>query len=334
MAVHENHADHVGSEFDGERAAVTAAAEAEPALSFLAYYRRGVYDFGVDRIGDPDERARRARVRLLGRQFCHLVSRLDHTLAEARTGGLIRVVLHGGNGAAFCDAVVPDAHLFGLVLTPGADEQERTTLTERAAIRSADRSVAALATRLRATAHLPSANPGGWETAGGNGRLAADGEGDETVTEIRHRGADNLPEGELAFARDSLRRYVRPQDLQFLAFCANSEPVLTFDRLADPVLAPYFQQITVSARRAFYHRLSREVGDVAARINRTAEDVVGGLLHRLVLDVEQGAVYYYRLGACRYLMGVTLDQDEVSTADDRMAELARSFDPVAAGPCG
>lgn len=333
MAVHENHADHVGAEFDRERAEVTAAAEAEPALSFLAHYRRGVYDFGVDRLAEPEASALRDRLRLLGRQFCHLTMRLDRILAEARTGGLIRVVLHGGNAAAFCDAVVPDAHLFGLALTLGADEADelQPILTEQPAVRSADQAVAMLATRLRALAQLPTANPGGWETTGRAGRQAAAEDSGETVTEIRHRTADKLPDGELAFARDSLREYIRAPDLHFVAFCANCEPVLTFDRLADPVLGPYFQQITIPARRAFYHRLSREVGDVAARFNRTAADVVGGLLDRLVLDVEQGAVYYYRLGAGRFLMGVTLNQDEVSTVDDRMAELARRFRPVGVG---
>jgi hypothetical protein len=40
------------------------------------------------------------------------------------------------------------------------------------------------------------------------------------------------------------------------------------------------------------------------------------------LDVELGAIFYYRLRVGDYLIGVTLDQEQVRAADEEMAKLA------------
>jgi hypothetical protein len=45
----------------------------------------------------------------------------------------------------------------------------------------------------------------------------------------------------------------------------------------------------------------------------------------LVLDVEQGAVIYYRLGVGDYLIGVTLNQERVGAADGKLASLATAL---------
>jgi hypothetical protein len=81
--------------------------------------------------------------------------------------------------------------------------------------------------------------------------------------------------------------------------------------------------MTVDARRKFYNDFAMELSNVVSTLGRLTRSSVGGRLFRLVLDVEQGAIFYYRLRVNDYLVGVTLDQDQVHVADDKMALLAR-----------
>jgi hypothetical protein len=51
-----------------------------------------------------------------------------------------------------------------------------------------------------------------------------------------------------------------------------------------------------------------------------------------VLDVEQGAIYYYRIRPAEYLVGVTIIQRKVAEADRKIAEISlacRGDSPVA-----
>ena len=324
MTPHEELADHLDEEFASTSTAIRNAAAKTPAVDFLAHYNRGVFSFEVDHLDDEEDlRASaglRDRIKLLGQQFSFMMQLLDRTLQEARTGGLIRVVLHSEEGGASCGCVVPDEHVFGLVFESLRRVAPEELITHAASVLATDRAVSDLATVLRARLRLPSANLGGRETES----VARGGELKEPTgppVTVRYDDADPVAERFARVAESALH----PDNLQFVAYCAGGNAVTTTDYLADRHLAPRFEQISVAARREFYRRFSGDLGALALRFNQTARDALGGVLQRLVLDVEQGAIFYYRLGAGRYLVGVTIDQSRVSVADDVMAKLTKDM---------
>ncbi|WP_433262773.1 hypothetical protein ACQPZF_30415 [Actinosynnema sp. CS-041913] len=317
MELYEEEAEHLGPEFDTTRHACRAAIVKSPALHYLAHYSSGVFDFGVDALGDPPSPpdalpggTRREELKRLGRHLTFQVTSLDRALQEARTGRLIRTVLHTEQGALFCDSVVPTEHVVGLVL----DHAGAGPLFGHPAVDEADRAIAELATGLRGELSLGSLNPGGWETFGAPQALPGAGPREPHVS---------AGEGAL----DACAEAVRAQDLHLVAHVAGGEVLAMVDHLADPSLGPFFKQVTVEARRRFYLGFVRELGGLATRLNRAVRPVVGGLLVRAVLDVEMGAVYYYRLGPGEYVVGVTIDQAQVGEADDRMSALATRLTP-------
>ncbi|QFZ22160.1 hypothetical protein [Saccharothrix syringae] len=317
MELYEEEAEHLGPEFDTTRQACREAILKSPALHYLAHYSNGVFDFGVDVLGDPAPEpgalpggTRREELKRLGRHLAFQVTALDRALQEVRTGRLIRTVLHTEEGALFCDSVVPTQQVVGLVL----DHAGVGPLFGHPAVEEADRAVARLATRLRAELSLGSLNPGGWETADDAEALPAVRATEPHVT---------AGEGPLTACVEA----VRARDLHLVAHVAGGEVLTMVDCLGDPALAPFFKQVTVDARRRFYHGFTAELGGLATKLNRAVAPVVGGLLARLVLDVEMGAVYYYRIGTGEYLVGVTIDQARVRDADDRMSALAADLTP-------
>lgn len=318
MELHEEQAEHVGPEFDLARQACVAAIRETPALHYLAHYSSGVFDFGVDALGDPAPAAgalpggtRREELKRLGRHLTFQVATLDRTLQEVRTGRLIRTVLHTGEGALFCDSVVPTEHVVGLVL----DHAGAGPLFGHPAVDEADRAVAGLATRLRGQLSLGSLNPGGWETAADVVGLPVD---EDALPHVA------VGDGPLASRPES----VRASDLHLVAHVVDGAVRAVVDCLGDPSLAPFFKQVTVDARRRFYHGFAQELGALATKLNRAVNPVVGGLMERLVLDVEMGALYYYRLRPGEYLVGATIDQARVRAADDRMSALAAELTPT------
>lgn len=325
MELYEEEAEHLGPEFGTTRQACRAAVLKSPALHYLAHYSSGVFDFGVDVLGDPPPEpgalpggTRREELKRLGRHLTFQVTALDRALQEVRTGRLIRVVLHTEEGALFCDSVVPTEHVVGLVL----DHAGAGPLFGHPAVDEADRAVAELATLLRAELSLGSLNPGGWETADAVVALPAEEEAEPHVV-VGEGPHVTVGEGPLV----SCLSAVRARDLQLVAHVVGSEVRTMVDCLGDPALAPFFKQVTVDARRRFYQGFVPELGALATKLNRAVAPVVGGLLVRLVLDVEMGAIYYYRLRAGEYLVGVTIDQARVSGADDRMSALAAELTP-------
>ncbi|QQQ74562.1 hypothetical protein IOD16_25835 [Saccharothrix sp. 6-C] len=328
MELHEEQAEHVGPEFDLARQACHAAIAETPALHYLAHYSSGVFDFGMDALGDPPPTpdalpggTRREELKRLGRHLTFQVATLDRTLQEVRTGRLIRTVLHTEEGALFCDSVVPTEHVVGLVL----DHTGAGPLLGHPAVEEADRAVAGLATRLRAQLSLGSLNPGGWESAQDVAPLPVGEEVVAHVTVGEEAGAHvTAGEGPLTACLAA----VRAQDLHLVAHVDGGEVRAMVDCLGDPSLAPFFKQVTVDARRRFYHGLAQEFGALTTKLNRAVNPVVGGLMARLVLDVEMGAIYYYRLRAGEYLVGVTIDQARVRAADDRMSALAEELTPI------
>jgi hypothetical protein len=104
----------------------------------------------------------------------------------------------------------------------------------------------------------------------------------------------------------------------------DDEIVFLADVFEHDELSLYFAgPVTPSYRRRYYRELGEQLAEIRTRLGRVSAHMLSGRLKRVVLDVEQGAVYYFRVSSRVYLVGVTLHQPRVRTMDLRMAELAR-----------
>ena len=83
------------------------------------------------------------------------------------------------------------------------------------------------------------------------------------------------------------------------------------------------RQLSAHQRRGLYE----QEGLALIELRRSLEGRLGrlhtGRLVRVVLDVEQGAIYYYEVSRepARHLVAVTLDQDHVYTVDAELEAL-------------
>lgn len=322
---HTERAPHLDAKFDSTVFQCRNAIRGHREIRHLAHYGDGVFDFSVDWLDQPTSyppagpgQPHRHDLQRLGRALSFTLDRMDRTLQEVRTGAMIRMVLHTRSGAAITNAVVPRRNLVGLVLDDPALSGTSDLLPRVTHVAAADRAMSALSTELRRLIRLRSTNPGGWEDVA-----------DEPAESEEPVGAPftctpTTPDQGDAAVIEACRRAVRPSDLHFVAYCANNEVVFAADHLDDPALGAFFTVLTVATRRKFYQEFSRELSAVVVELGRTVRGVLGAL-ERLVLDVEQGAVYYYRLRPGAYLVGVTLHQTRVSQADERLAAVAREF---------
>jgi hypothetical protein len=266
----------------------------------------GVTDFTVDAFDEllPDSQRLRDACNRTARLVASVTTIQDGRLTEARTGELIRVVLHGEQGAVYCLSVVPGQYIVGFTAAPTTEGAE---LSRVGSVHATDEAISALVGRLRRRMGLNEQNPGSYYR---RGETRSDRSRPPAVTGRRDR-----PEFEL------IDEQVDPADLHLAALMAPGDE-LVVDQLGHPHLSRFFGLIGVEARRKFYSEFARDLPRTAGHLGRLVRTSVGGSLLRLVLDVEQGAVYWYRLDAGRYLVGVTLDQEQVEAADDKMARLA------------
>lgn len=311
-------AEHIGAEFDDTIDVCRTVVRSHPELRQLAHYSNAVFDFSIGRI--EQDRAMQTerfqqRLRRAGETLSYSINRLDRNLQEVRTGALIRVVLHTERGALICDSVVPKENLIGLVphVADGAPSVLLPRVTE---VRSADMAMAELATDLRERISLGPANPGGYRTE------QAPVAEEYAVREPALTFGMPPAQADEAIV-EACRQAVRPTDLHLVAYCPDGEVAFMFDHFEHRSLGRFFTQITPVARRKFYQEFSRELGDLATELSRSVRGILDAPVQRMVLDVEQGAIWFYRVRTRTYLVGVTVDQSRVSHADDRLAELAQ-----------
>jgi hypothetical protein len=114
-----------------------------------------------------------------------------------------------------------------------------------------------------------------------------------------------------------------PHDLQFVALVRDGIVEFCVDQFDERAMEPYFRAgYTVALRRKFYRELAPELQYHVRDLGRIGYPLIGRGLDRIVLDVQRGAIYYYRLDAGSYLMGVTLNQFSVAVADVKMEWLS------------
>jgi len=313
-------AKHVNAAFIDRVRACREVLSQAAAPHHLAHFSGTVLDFSLDTFEahsvPKGGRWTRDQLVRLGQQLCLLFGGLDDALGDVRSGALIRLVAHTSLGACYCDQIVPGQLVVGTRFEPVADDMAAGELPIVAGVRDADRIVARLVTDVRHSLRQGSENPGGYEP----------GPGVEQVPAVAAPGqlrVECLVDGDVtaAFVKAASGALYRSA-LHYVALCRDAEIMAAVDRLDHGELNGYFTQISVGARRAFYADFGRGVGFLVGRLGRMSLPVLGGPLRRVVLDVQQGALYYYRLRPGVYLLGVTLDQNKVSDVDDQMAELA------------
>ncbi|MFD4668680.1 hypothetical protein ACFWNN_03040 [Lentzea sp. NPDC058450] len=301
---------HVGGAFTEAIERCRDAVAREASIAHLSHYSLGSHDFSIDRMGAAQQWQRDDLV-VLGRRLWFQFTRLERTLLDARTGALIRMVAQSTEGAVICVATQPGDQLVGVVVAPAGTR----ALPSTPQVRETDALVSILADDLRAMTRLRSQNPGGWATV--DDFVPLIGEVTDPRVTVRVPGAPGVDR-----VTEMATRALLDKHLHFVAYVVDGELAVTADSLGEPELSSFFTQIDVDLRRRFYIALSRQLPESVAALNRMLSSVPGGRLLRFVLDVEQGAVYYYRLGPGRYLVGVTLDQSAVFHGDDSMARLA------------
>jgi hypothetical protein len=298
-----------------------------PGFDHIAFHTSG-QDFTADvldhRLESDLATKDRQLLSELGNQLAARFKLFEQAVRPWQSGVLIRLVLHGPRRLVVCNAVTAEQ----LIVASGPLEPD-TSLETALAL---DRRAAALTDALRAFVNLPSQDPGGFR-----GDPPTDGVllGTSSLTQSGHAVAgastpcmDTYLEhtGVPGPVADELCRSVDAAHLHYAAHVAGGVWRCAADLLAHPGLTRFFSRsATVDLRRAAYQafgtRLCSGPESLIGQLTLDAEDMIGNI-NRVVIDVEQGAFYAYRLGSDDFVLGVTVDQRRVADADLRMAKLA------------
>ncbi|KKK05896.1 hypothetical protein [Micromonospora sp. HK10] len=298
-----------------QRVAELLRAEAD--LAYVSWCTDGRCDHHEDRFaGDGAEGTREACHRLARRASFQMDHPLQDWLAGLGTGTLIRLVLQTERGVAYCDQIIPGSYLFGAVLRLPDDPAERGELVTRV-----DTTLSDAVERYRDEIHARRYDLGGWRTEGLSGILRAAQQRWSSLGGVPEQGgpATSLTvtgrEDHPAVA--VCRAAVRPHDLHLVTLVENGRPVFCVDVLRDGrFTAPRWA--SAGERRARYAQVAVELPDYVRELGRTARVPIGGPLRRVVLDVENGALYYRRIDDSRYIVGLTLHQPQVSSAERQL----------------
>jgi hypothetical protein len=109
--------------------------------------------------------------------------------------------------------------------------------------------------------------------------------------------------------------------LHFVGIYRGSRPTWCADVFDDPALMLFFQRVTPEVRRVGYTRLVGQVQLQSRRFEQLLDVVHSDRLTRLVLELACGATFVLPLTQDDYLVGATLDQAGVSSADRQIQGL-------------
>ncbi|PWI18270.1 hypothetical protein DI272_32095 [Streptomyces sp. Act143] len=269
---------------------------------------------GVPLISRSHERA--------GRHLFYILEELEPDFAELRTGALMRTVLRVPSGAIFYYLVEPGLHLYGATysthsLDDSGSAQRFDELDER---------VADAVNELRVSVNYSQWDFGSYLSKKSAAPPAPAPESlsvapaDACHTESESPSAD-APDGTAGLLSAALD----VNGLHHVAYYSGGTAVCSADIFRHPSLSRYFRVTTPERRREKYARMGELLPGVAQRMNASLSALLEGRLHQIVLDVEQGAVYFHTLPGGRYLMAVTLDQARVAEADRRLGQLGREL---------
>jgi hypothetical protein len=321
-SLHLEMAAHLGSWVGATKEACVSAVREEQALCYVAHYTRGVFDLGVDAFDETEAQsgtqplvAGRDELKRLGRQLSSVTTQIARTLQNLRTGRLWRAALRTNVSSIFCDLVLPSQTIVAIVAdTPGHPLVGPASPVRPGARATASDVVTALTRRLRENTVL-STSP---ELPKISFRTHPSRTSQRKVTVFVPRPAQKLI--------DACKTAVRHDGLQLVACWSHGAVTLMVDQLDHPLYAELFEQSQVHIRRRHYQGLSEQLGTLANRLNRsTATAPMCGRLDGMTLNVERGAIYCLRVGPGDYLIGITVQPNNVSSAQQMLSALAGEF---------
>ncbi|QWB21748.1 hypothetical protein KJK29_03665 [Streptomyces koelreuteriae] len=283
-----------------------------PALRSVAHYSNGIIDFLVRRtdcaplaglvtVAGEDI----ANEALPGSRLLLCTQDLGALMRPLGTGELMRVVVAGARGGLWGGRVKPGEYLAALTDTPGG-------------MPAADEAMNTLVSTIRTQVHhLPDELPGGLT--------------DPPDPLPEHKGKLRIDFGTAAAAYENLTEmrlralwggHVNTLDLHYAAFYQDWKLVCAGDVFENAELGPRFLETSVRSRRTGYRDLAQSLRGHLARLTDALRLVVQPPADRLVLDVQEGAVYVIWLSPRDYVLGVTLDQRQVAHAESRLHRLA------------
>jgi hypothetical protein len=303
-------AEHAREAYD---AAIAACHEVVgDALQYVAHFTSGIFDFALEtsaaRSGAPGACGR------AGQQLSLTVAQLDAACQPLDSGPVIRVVVQGDAGALFQFLTFSGQNFFGIVLD-GSDE----------AVERADRQMTQLAESAVSRLGAPSLNWGGFASRGAPAAFSGPGSAGTAGA------SPTVPYFSLtdSYAEDprtqACAAALDPADLHYAGIYRRGQPVAAADIFDHPSLAVFFQRVTPELRRAGYAELMRQVQLQSRRFLQILEVAGSRRLVRLVLDVARGAIFVRPVDEDYYLVGVTLIQSQVETAERRFQALYQSI---------
>ncbi|WP_445399808.1 hypothetical protein ACSMX9_03260 [Streptomyces sp. LE64] len=281
-----------------------------PALRSLSYFNNGIVDFVVRPAGArPLPGGRESDLPIdvesrPGNQLVLSMETFDKALAPLLTGSLMRMVVATPSGGLYCGRVKEQQHLVGVSLRGDG-------------VAPMDRALNDLVTDIRVHVLSRSAeNPGGipdqpYHTPDG-------------TVEPHFTAGARVDEPMVARLRGIWGRHLNPVDLQYLGYYEDWRLTCVGDAFDDPRIGKRFLNIKPAARRRKYRDLADRLRDDIARLRDMLLLVSQEPMDRLVLDVEEGCVFFHWLPGGRggdFVCGVTLDQHEVGNAERRLREL-------------
>ncbi|POX48913.1 hypothetical protein C3489_26100 [Streptomyces sp. Ru71] len=300
---------------------------ATPAIRSLSHFSNGILDFAVLRaplaplsslvIEPGDEETGES---LPGSRLLLCTQDLGLVLRPLGTGELMRTVAEGPRGGLWGGRARPGEYL--AAVTDAGDGMP-----------DADAAMNRLVTRIRTEVHsLPDELLGGDPVAKPHLTSIPAPEGPR-IDFGTAAAADTGYEERL---RHLWRSHINPTDLHYAGYYRNWTLVCVGDVFDAPELGPRFIDVSVRTRRTAYRDLSRGLRGHVVRLTDALGLVAPSApgrapLDRLVLDVQEGAVYVHWMSPQSFLLGVTLDQRQVGNAEQRLRGLARALERQA-GP--
>jgi hypothetical protein len=290
-----------------------------PAIRSMTHYSNGILDFTVlqeDRVPhtgpatEPGDDAQNES--LPGSRLLLCCQDLGAALRPLKTGELMRTVITNRRGGLWGGRARPD--LFLAAVTDAPDD-----------VPEMDRAMNRLITRIRTEVHsLPDESPGGVPQA--EPHL-----GTSEAAQRLHLDFGTATAPDLEYERklrDLWRTHVNTTDLHYVGYYRDGILVCVGDVFDNPELGPRFLDVSVRTRRTAYRDLPRtlrshlvRLADAVGLIDPSPDG--GASVDRLVLDVQEGAVYVHWISPRAFLLGVTLDQRQVGNAESRLVGLAQ-----------
>ncbi len=119
--------------------------------------------------------------------------------------------------------------------------------------------------------------------------------------------------------------YLGTNDLHFVSLFRKEGDCLFYVDLFDNDALEPLVRVEPGDVRGHYVRHARHIRYLVGKLDKRLSDLDTGSLVRVILDVERGAIFYYELGTEGFLIGVTLDQEQVDPTDWKMSKLANDL---------